>query len=82
MQAVEFEATITNGVLHIPKQYKELQKNIKATFVVMYDDVKSKTPKQDINKELDVLFGNSRNTVQATMALATQTDEMMDDGIL
>ena len=30
MQAVEFEATIENGIVQIPKKYKALQNNIKA----------------------------------------------------
>ncbi len=82
MQAVEFEATIENGVVHIPKQYKALQQNIKATFIVMYESMKNNTNKQDVNQELDILFSKSNNKVQVTMAQATQTEGMMDDGIL
>ena len=82
MQAVEFEATIKNGVVHIPKQYKALQQNIKATFVVMYETMKSNTHKTDIDKELDMLFGQSDNKIKVTMQNAIQTEGMMDDGIL
>ena len=82
MQAVEFEATIANVVVHIPKKYKELQENIKATFVVMYNKTKVQTSTKEIDKELDVLFHNSSNTVQVTMTKATQIDDMMHDGIL
>ena len=82
MQAVEFEATIKNGIVQIPKKYKALQNNIKATFVVMYDNMKTQSNKKEIDQELDMLFSQSTNTVQVTMEQATQTDEMMDDGIL
>ena len=82
MQAVEFEATIENGVVHIPKKYKALQQNIKATFVIMYDPIKNKTTNLDVSEELDKLFELSNNKVQVTMAQATQTEGMMDDGIL
>ena len=39
MYAVEFQAPIENGIVHIPKQYQEIQDNAKATFVVMYEGV-------------------------------------------
>ena len=38
MYAVEFKAPIENGVVHIPKKYKDLQENMEATFVVMYEE--------------------------------------------
>ena len=82
MQAVEFEATIENGIVQIPKKYKALQNNIKATFVVMYDNMKIQSNKKEIDQELDMLFSQSNNKRQVTMEQATQTDEMMDDGIL
>ncbi len=82
MQAVEFEATIENGIVQIPKKYKALQNNIKATFVVMYDNMKTQSNKKEIDQELDMLFSQSNNKRQVTMVQATQTDEMMDDGIL
>ncbi len=82
MQAVEFEATIENGIVQIPKKYKALQNNIKATFVVMYDNMKTQSNKKEIDQELDMLFSQSNNKRQVTMEQATQTDEMMDDGIL
>ncbi|MBN2781836.1 MAG: hypothetical protein JXQ66_01185 [Campylobacterales bacterium] len=37
MYAVEFEAIIEDGVVHIPKKYHDLQHSQKATFVVMYE---------------------------------------------
>ena len=82
MQAVEFEATIENGMVQIPKKYQALQNNIKATFVVMYDNMKAPSDKQKITQELDMLFSQSNNKTQVTMEQATQTDGMMDDGIL
>ena len=83
MYAVEFQAPIENGIVHIPKQYQEIQDNKKATFVVMYESVNNTITKQNsINDELDELFANSNNQVQVTMELATNIDEMVDDGIL
>ena len=37
MYAVEFETTIKNGVVHIPKKYKDLQDKQKVKFLIMYD---------------------------------------------
>ena len=74
MQAVEFEASIENGIVHIPKKYKELQHSIKATFVVMYDGMTSKKGKQDIPS-------NTREAVDlielqsATMQRTWENDE-------
>jgi len=95
MYAVEFQAPIENGIVHIPKEYKEIQDNKKATFVVMYNSEKTTTKvansdceanfprkQNNINDELDELFANSNNKVQVTMELATNTDEMTNDGIL
>jgi hypothetical protein len=82
MYAVEFQAPIENGIVHIPTQYQEIQNNTKATFVVMYNSDKITTKQNSINDELDELFANSNNKVQVTMELATNTDEMINDGIL
>jgi phage FluMu gp28-like protein len=82
MYAVEFQAPIENGIVRIPKQYQEIQDNKKATFVVMYNSDKTTTKQNSINDELDELFANSNNKVQVTMELATNTDEMINDGIL
>ena len=82
MQAIEFEATIKNGVVEIPKKYKAFQNNIKATFVVMYDNMKTHSNKKEVDQELDMLFSQSNNKIQVTMEQAIQTDGMMDDGIL
>jgi len=38
MYAVEFQATIENGIVHIPKEYKDLQEKRKVRFFIMYDD--------------------------------------------
>jgi hypothetical protein len=82
MYAVEFQAPIENGIVHIPKQYQEIQDNKKATFVVMYNYDKVNTKQNNINDEVDELFANSNNKVQVTMELATNTTEMINDGIL
>jgi hypothetical protein len=82
MYAVEFQAQIKNGIVHIPKQYQELQDTKKVTFVVMYNSDHVTTKQNSINEELDELFSNSNNKVQVTMKLATSTTEMTNDGIL
>ncbi len=81
MQAVEFQATIKNGIVHIPKKYQELQNKSNATFVVMYQKKKNEDTKQNVLKELDTLFANSDNKVMLTMDIATDTSGMMDDGL-
>jgi len=58
MYAVEFQAPIENGIVHIPKQYHEIQNNTKATFVVMYNSDKINPKQNSINDELDELFAN------------------------
>ena len=80
MYAVEFQAPIENGIVHIPQQYKELQHNKKATFIVMYES--ETTDVNSIEDELDELFDNSNNKVKVTMSLATNTENMATDGIL
>ena len=86
MYAVEFQAPIENGVVHIPKQYQDIQDTKKATFVVMYESVNTPNKKdEDIQNQLDKfhrLIGKSNNKVMATYELATNTDEMVEDGIL
>ena len=79
MYAIEFQAPIENGIVQIPQKYQELYNTKKATFVVMYnEDIES----NNINDELDELFANSNNQIKVTMDLATNTDEMINDGIL
>jgi len=39
MYAVEFEAHIDNGIVHIPARYKELQNSHKAKIIVMVDEI-------------------------------------------
>lgn len=38
MQAIEFETDIVNGVVQIPKSYKELQKKKNVRFIVLTTD--------------------------------------------
>ena len=86
MYAVEFEAPVENGIVHIPQQYKELQQNPKVKFIAMYESVNSadsidiKTKKQ-LN-EFDRLTSLSSNKLKATMQLATNIDDLVLDGIL
>ncbi len=86
MYAVEFQAPIENGIVHIPAEYKDLLSNTKATFVAMYDSVNSnnvinnKTQKQ--LDEFDRLVSKSDNKVMVTMELATNIDDLVLDGIL
>jgi hypothetical protein len=37
MYAVEFQATIKNGIVRIPKEYKDLQEKREVRFFIMYD---------------------------------------------
>ncbi len=39
MYAVEFEAKINNGVVHIPARYKKLHNNSHAKIIIMVDEV-------------------------------------------
>ena len=83
MYAIEFQAPIKDGIVHIPKQYQEIQNNTKANFVVMYNSNKAIVKENSINDELDELFANSNNKIKVTMKLlATHTNEMINDGIL
>ncbi len=86
MYAVEFQAPIENGIVHIPREYKDLLSNTKATFVAMYDSVnKQNTINNETKKQLDEfdrLVAQSDNKVMATMELATNIDDLVLDGIL
>ena len=87
MYAVEFEAPIENGIVHIPQRYRELQQNIKARFVVMYNDSTNNTIKKDdeVQSQLEEfrrLRSKSNNKIMATMDLVINTNaEMADDGL-
>ncbi len=39
MYAVEFQAQIKDGVVHIPKKQKDLIQNKTAKFIVMYEEI-------------------------------------------
>ncbi len=88
MYAVEFEAPIENGIVHIPQQYQELQQNPKARFVVMYTNNVNNTIKKEDDKvqsqleEFRRLRSQSNNKVMVTMdLLANMDNEMCDDGL-
>ena len=34
MQTIEFQATIKNGIVHIPEKYKHLQENKQFRFII------------------------------------------------
>ena len=61
MHAVEFETNIDNGIVHVPKQYKELQQAGKARIIILVDDVSEpalqskRRPHQDIVGKLQIL---------------------------
>jgi hypothetical protein len=38
MHTVEFQAIIEDGIVRIPKEYKDLQKKREVRFFIMYDD--------------------------------------------
>lgn len=47
MHAVEFQAAIENGIIRIPKKYKDLQEVSAVKLVVMYDENNTKRTKFD-----------------------------------
>ena len=88
MYAVEFEAPIENGIVHIPQQYQELQQTPKARFIVMYTNSVNNTIKKEDDKvqsqleEFRRLRSLSNNKVMVTMDLLSNMDnEMCDDGL-
>jgi len=86
MYAVEFQAPVENGIVHIPQQYQELQQNPKVRFVAMYESVNNTNPIDSETKkqldEFDRLTSQSNNKVMATMELSTNIDDLVLDGIL
>jgi len=81
MYAVEFEAPIENGIVQIPKEYKELQQNQKAKIIIMYDNVKNKNRYNSKLEDFRKLRQKSDNKVKVNMDLATNIDGLIDDGI-
>jgi len=80
MYAVEFESSIKDGVIHIPKEYKELQQRSEVKLVIMYDDeVSKKNIKKKEIVHLQKLFDSSNNKIVATKDLAINTDGVFDD---
>jgi len=47
MNTIEFTTIVKNGIVHIPKSYKEFQETIKAKFFVIYDIVEKNKKIQD-----------------------------------
>ena len=58
MYAIEFETSIDEGIVHIPKKYKALQKSKKAKVIVMIDE----TPAEENQQEL--AFGSFLNNIR------------------
>jgi hypothetical protein len=84
MYAVEFEAPIKDGVVHIPKEYQELQQASKAKFVVMMEEKKEDIKSDDIQFELEEfrrLREQSQNKTVATMDIVTNIDGLVDDAV-
>lgn len=80
MYAVEFQAPIENGIVKIPSQYQDLQNTVQARVIVMYE-TKSQS---DISAQLErfeELVKRSNNPKKLTMELATNIDELVDDGL-
>ena len=57
MYAIEFETTIKNGIVHIPKEYKDLQeKQEEVRFLIMYDsDDKYRANTRKRKKEMSAI---------------------------
>jgi hypothetical protein len=61
MHAVEFETNIDNGIVQIPKEYKELQQAGKARIIILFDDVSKpvfqskRRPHSDIVGKIQIL---------------------------
>jgi len=85
MYAVEFEAPINNGIVHIPKEYEDLQENNSVRFVAIYEKVENDKKDEKIKKRLEEfhkLIEKVDNKVMLTHDLAIDTDEMVEDGLL
>ena len=77
MYAIEFEAPIENGIVHIPKEYQDLELK-KAKIIVMYDNKQNSFKKLD---EFRSLRKESNNKIKANMDLVNDIDGLVDDGI-
>ena len=56
MYAVEFEAPIKNGIVRIPKKYKDLQEKHKVKFFVIYDDM-------NVDKQINTVKSKKMNAI-------------------
>ena len=64
MNTIEFTTIVKNGIVHIPKSYKEFQKTIKAKFVVIYDIIE-KSNKKNHDTDIDEKKSNSKLKMSA-----------------
>ncbi len=54
MYAVEFDATIKNGIVYIPEKYQELRNQKTARFIIMYKPPKTyNISRDDANERMD-----------------------------
>ncbi len=82
MHIVEFEASIENGIVHIPKKYQELYKTKKAKFIVIYDkDLEKEKDAFATLQEFKKIREKSNNKIKATLEIATNINELVNDDI-
>jgi len=81
MYAVEFEAPIENGIVHIPQEYQDIQQTQKAKVIIMYDNTHNKNIVNSKLEEFRNLRKKSNNKKQANMSLVNNIDGLIDDGI-
>jgi hypothetical protein len=62
MQAVEFEADIENGIVHIPKEYRDLYEKKEVKFIAIYDNNSNKY-KNNAEKQKKKMSAISIDTV-------------------
>jgi uncharacterized protein YutD len=74
MQTITFNASINNGIVHIPKKLKNIPNNILAQFTMTYitDNTSNNQTK------LQQLFNASDNKINTNNAIIN-TDEMIND---
>ena len=81
MYAVEFEAPIENGIVHIPQEYQDIQQTQKAKIIIIYDNMNNKNITNSNLEEFRNLRKKSNNKKQANMNLVNNIDGLIDDGI-
>jgi hypothetical protein len=54
-KTIEFQASIQNGIVHIPKKYNYLQQQKQANFVVSYGYAEQKTDLEDKKQKMQAI---------------------------